>query len=135
MTTGSLAAFLAAGGLDLVDEPELRRGLVGWSTRVEDLQDDERYLRNFAAADLASYLRHNFDVANAELRSTPWLFARFGVGPPLDPDLLGTLTLRHDRELVNLLAARESGERGLRPGLEDMIAEASRITQALERLR
>ncbi|MCL7963402.1 MAG: hypothetical protein M8860_11195 [marine benthic group bacterium] len=132
VTTGSLDAFIAAGGLELVEDVEIRRHLLDWPTRIEDLLDDETYLRNFAAAHLASYLRANSAVANAELLSIPWLFARFGVGPPLDPELLGMVTLRREQQLVNLLAARESGERGMRYGLVEMLDQAALILNALE---
>jgi hypothetical protein len=132
VTTGSLDAFVAAGGLELIENPDIRQHLLAWPARIQDLQDDEIYLRNFAAAELASHLRAHFDVANAELRSTPLVLARFGVGPPVDPALLGTVTLRRERQIMNLLAARESGERGMRSGLVDMLDQAARIVAALE---
>jgi hypothetical protein len=132
VTTGSLDALIAAGGLELIEDVEVRRQLLEWPTRIEDLLDDEVYLRNFAAADLASYLRANFDVANAELRSVPLLIGMFGIGPPVEPSLLGTVTLRREQQLVNLLAARESGERGMRYGLVDMIDQAARILAAID---
>ena len=132
VTTGSLNAFIAAGGLELIEDVEIRRQLLDWPTRIQDLLDDETYLRNFAAADLASYLRANAAVANAELRSIPLLMARFGRGPQVNPDLLGTVTLRREQQLMNLLAARESGERGMRYGLVAMLDQAARIVEALE---
>lgn len=134
VTTGSLDAFIADGGLELVEDLEVRRELLDWPTQIQDLQDDEVYLRNFAAADLASYLRANAAVANAELRSVPLLLSLFGVGPAVDPDLIGTVTLRREQQLLNLLAARESGERGLRRGLVQMLDQAARIVAALEAL-
>jgi hypothetical protein len=134
VTTGSLDAFIAAGGLELVEDADIRRQLLDWPTRVQDLLDDETYLRNFAAADLASYLRANAAVANAELRSIPYLMSRFAGGPQVDPDLLGTVTLRREQQLMNLLAARESGERGMRYGLAEMLDQAARIVAALEDL-
>jgi hypothetical protein len=134
VTTGSLDAFIAAGGLEVVEDVETRRRLLDWPTRIQDLLDDEIYLRNFAAVDLASYLRSNYAVANAELRSIPWLMGRFGKGPQVDPDLLGTVTLRRDPQLMNLLAARESGERGMRYGLVEMLDQAARIVEVLEDL-
>jgi hypothetical protein len=53
-------------------------------------------------------------------------------GPPLDPELLGMVTLRREQQLVNLLAARESGERGMRYGLAEMLDQAARTLSALE---
>ncbi len=135
VTTGSLDAFIAAGGLELVEDVEIRRHLLDWPTRIQDLLDDEIYLRNFAAADLASYLRANAAVANAERQSIPWLMGRFGAGPQVDPDLLGTVNLRREQQLMNLLAARESGERGIRSGLIRMLDQAARIVAALEDLQ
>ncbi|UCC24951.1 MAG: hypothetical protein JSU98_14635 [Gemmatimonadales bacterium] len=135
VTTGSLDSFIAAGGLELVDDADIRRHLLEWPTRIQDLQDDEIYLRNFAAAELASYLRVHSDVANAERLSTPLLRARFGAGPPVDSSLLGTVTLRREQHLMNLLAARESGERTIRPGLVEMVDQAARIVAALEGLQ
>jgi hypothetical protein len=135
VTTGSLDAFITAGGLELIEDVDIRRHLLDWPTRIQDLLDDETYLRNFAAADLASYLRANYAVANAELRSIPLLMGRFGRGPPVDPDLLGTVTLRREQQLMNLLAARESGERGMRYGLVEMLDQAARIVAALEELK
>jgi hypothetical protein len=132
VSTGSLDAFIGAGGLEVVDDMDVRRALIDWPTRIQDLQDDEIYLRNFAAADLAAYLRAHADVANAEKHSAPLLRSLFGVAPPVDPDLLGTVTIRRDRQLMNLLAARESGERGMRPGLVEMVDQADRIIAALE---
>ncbi len=132
VTTGSLDAFMAAGGLELIEDEDIRRHLLDWPTRIEDLLDDETYLRNFAAADLARYLRANAAVANAERWSIPRLMAKFGKGPQLDPDLLGTVTLRREQQLMNLLAARESGERGMRYGLVEMLDQAARIIAALE---
>jgi hypothetical protein len=132
VTTGSLDAFIAAGGLEVVEDAETRRRLLEWPTRIEDLLDDEIYLRNFAAADLASYLRAHFDVANAERQSIPLLMSMFGGGPPVSPDSLGSTSLRRDPQLMNLLAARESGERGMRYGLVDMIDQAARIVAALD---
>ena len=41
VTTGSLEAFIAAGGLELVEDADIRGHLRDWRTRVEDLQDDE----------------------------------------------------------------------------------------------
>jgi hypothetical protein len=132
VTTGSLDVFIAAGGLALIEDPGIRRDLLDWPTRIEDLLDDEVYLRNFAAADLASYLRANYAVANAELRSTPLLRNKLGGGPPVPPDLLGSVTLRREQQLMNLLAARESGERAMRSGLVEMLDQAARIVAALE---
>ncbi len=135
VTTGSLDAFIAAGGLELIEDADIRRHLLDWPTRIEDLLDDEIYLRNFAAAHLASYLRAHAAVANAELLNIPWLLGRFGKGPRVDPDRLGTVTLRRDQRLLNLLAARESGERGMRYGLVEMLDQADRIIAALEALK
>jgi hypothetical protein len=135
VTTGSLDAFIAAGGLELIEDPDIRRRLVDWPTRIQDLLDDEIYLRNFAAADLASYLRINAAVANAELQSIPMLRAKFGAGPLVDPELLGTVTLRREQQLLNLLAAREAGAGGIRVGLVEMLDQAARIVAALEDLR
>lgn len=132
VTTGSLDAFIAAGGLELIEDVDVRRHLLDWPTQIEDLLDDEIYLRNFAAADLAAYLRAHAAVANAELHSIPWLMGKVGKGPPVDPDLLGTVTLRREQQLMNLLAARESGERGMRYGLVEMLDRATRIDAALE---
>lgn len=131
VTTGSLEAFIAAGGLELVPDPVVRRDLLTWRTRVEDLQDDEIHLRNFAAADLAAYLRANAAVANAESWSTRLVLSHFGVAPEVAPEKLGTVELRRDQELVNLLAARESGERGMRDSLLRMRAQAERIITAM----
>lgn len=135
VTTGSLDAFVASGGLELIEDMDIRRELLRWPTMIEDLLDDEIYLRNFAAADLASYLRAHADVANAERWSIPWLLGRAGVGPPVDPERLGTVTLRREQHLMNLLAARESGDRGMRFGLLAMLDQAARIVAALEGLR
>jgi len=135
VTTGSLDAFVAAGGLDLIADVDIRRHLLDWPTRIQDLLDDETYLRNFAAADLASYLRANSAVANAELQSIPWLMGRFGGGPQVDVDLFGTVTLRREQQLMNLLAARESGERGVRYGLVEMLNQTALIVAALEGLK
>ena len=132
VTTGSLDAFIAAGGLELIEDAEARRDLLGWATRIEDLLDDETYLRNFAAADLASHLRANYAVANAERQSTPILLSKLAGGPPVPPDQLSMVTLRREQQLMNLLAARESGERGMRSGLVDMLDQAARIVVALE---
>ena len=103
VTTGSLDAFIAAGGLELIDDMDIRRHLLDWPTQLQDLLDDEIYLRTFVAADLASYLRANSAIANAELQSVPWLMGRFGVGPRVDPALLGTVrhsTLRHPARAI-----------------------------------
>lgn len=135
VTTGSLDAFIAAGGLELIEDVDIRRHLLDWPTRIQDLLDDETYLRNFAAAELASFLRANSAVANAELQSIPWLMGRFGKGPQLAPDLIGTVTLRREQQLMNLLAARESGERGIRYGLVEMLDQAALIVAALEGLK
>ena len=134
VTTGSLDTFIADGGLELIEDVDIRRHLLGWPTRIQDLLDDETYLRNFAAAELASYLRANYAVANAELQSIPWLMGRFGKGPQLDPDLIGTVALRREQQLMNHLAARESGERGMRYGLVEMLEQAALIVAALEDL-
>jgi hypothetical protein len=135
VTTGSLDVFIAAGGLELIEDLDVRRHLLNWPTRIQDLQDDEIYLRNYAAADLASYLRANSAVANAELHSIPWLMGRFGGGPQVDPDRFGTVTLRREQQLMNLLAARESGERALQSGLVEMLDQAAAVVTALEDLR
>ena len=135
VTTGSLDAFVAAGGLELIEAGDVRRRLLQWPTMIEDLLDDEIYLRNFAAADLASYLRVHAAVANAERWSIPWLMGRVGKGPEVAPDRLGTVTLRREQQLMNLLAARESGDRGMRYGLVDMLDQADRIIAALEDLK
>ncbi len=135
VTTGSLDAFVAAGGLELIEDVDIRGQLLQWPTMIEDLLDDEIYLRNFAAADLASYLRAHAEVANAELLSIPWLMGRVGKGPQVDPALLGTVKLRREQQLMNLLAARESGDRGMRYGLVDMLDQADRIIAALEDLK
>jgi hypothetical protein len=132
VTTGTLNAFIAAGGLDIIDNANVRRELLGWSARIDDLLDDEVYLRNFAAADLAAYLRANADVANAESWSIAMVRNRFGVGPAPDQNALGTVTLRREQLLLNLLAARESGERSVSANLEDLRAGAERIILAME---
>ena len=135
VTTGSLDAFVAAGGLELIEDVDIRGHLLDWPAQVQDLLDDEIYLRNYAAADLASYLRANSAVANAELQSIPWLMGRFGSAPQVDPDLFGTVTLRREQQLMNLLAARESGERGIRYGLVEMLDQAALIVAALADLK
>lgn len=132
VTTGSLNAFIAAGGLELIEDPDIRLDLLGWPTRIEDLKDDEIYLRNFAAADLISHFRTNYAVANAELLSIPLLASRFGGEPQVPTSRLGTVALRNEQQLLNLLAARESGERAIRTGLVEMLDQAARITAALE---
>jgi hypothetical protein len=132
ITTGSLEAFIAAGGLDIIDDANLRRDLLVWSTRMEDLLDDEIYLRNFAAADLAAYLRTSADVANAEIWSTPMVLSRFGLVEPPDSSELGSVTLRRDRTLMNLLAARESGERAVKANLDGLLEQAGRMILLLE---
>lgn len=132
VTTGSLNAFIAAGGLELIEDPDIRLDLLGWPTRIEDLKDDEIYLRNFAAADLIAHFRTNYAVANAELLSIPLLTSRFGGAPQVPPNRLGTIALRREQKLLNLLAARESGERAIRTGLVEMLDQAARITAALE---
>jgi hypothetical protein len=132
VTTASLDAFIAAGGLELIEGADIRLHLLDWPTRIEDLLDDEIYLRNFAAADLASHLRANYAVANAELQSIPFLMSRLGGGPQVSPDLFGTVTLRREQQLMNLLAARESGERAVRRGLVEMLDQAARIVAALD---
>ena len=134
VTTGSLDAFIAAGGLELIEDAGLRRRLLDWPARIQDLLDDEIYLRNFAAADLASYLRSRADVANAERLSVPWLISRIGAGPRVDPALLGTVTLRRERQLMNLLAARESAERAIESSLLQMRDEAGRLVAAFDSL-
>ena len=135
VTTGSLDAFLAAGGLELIDDAEVQSYLLGWSAQVEDLLDDEIYLRNFVAADLARHLRATSDVARAERLSIPLVRGMFGADPPVAAELLGTVTLRREQELINLLAARETGERGMRSELEDMLERVDRIVGALNELR
>lgn len=132
VTAGALETFLAAGGLELVRDQGVRRQLLEWPARIEDLQDDETYLRNYAAADLAAYLRANAAVANAELYAGPWLMSRFAGGPEVDSDALGSVALRRDQELINLLAARESGERMIVNSLRRLIEEAGEIVAALE---
>lgn len=135
VTTGSLEAFITAGGLETMSDMEVRRELLDWPTLIQDALDDEIYLRNFAAADLASHLRAHADIASAERNSVPWLRSRLGPGPELDPGLLGMVTLRRDRQLRNLLAARESGERAMQSSLERMRDQADRIITALEGVR
>ena len=135
VTTGALDAFIAAGGLELIEDSEIRRQLLDWPARIEDVLDDEIYLRNFAAADLASHLRANYAVANAELLSTPLLLHRLAGAPPVSPDRLGTVTLRREQQLMNLLAARESSERAMRTGLVNLMDEAARIIDVLEASR
>lgn len=135
VTTRSLDVFIAVGALELIEDPEIRRDLLNWSKKIEDLLDDQIYLRNFAAADLASYLRANAAVANAELRAIPLVRNKLGGGPQVTPDLLGTVTLRREPELMNLLAAREAGERAMRSGVVGMLDEAGRIVAALEAAR
>jgi hypothetical protein len=135
VTTGSLGAFIEAGGLELIDDADIRRDLLDWPTRIDDLRDDEIYLRNFAATDLASYLRANAAVANAELRSIPFLMGRVGAGPPVDPASLGTLTLRREQQLMNLLAARESQERAVHASLVELMDQATQIIAELEGLQ
>ena len=132
VTTRALQAFIAAGGLKLIDDLDARAELLAWAARMEDLLDDEIYLRNFAAAELVSWLRNNADIANAELLSTPILLGHFGVGPPPDPSLLDTSTLTRDTVLINLLAARESGERAIQSNLEQLLALADRHIATLD---
>ena len=90
-------------------------------------------LRNFAAADLASYLRAHAEVVNAELLSFAVLRSRFEASPSVDPELLGTVTLRREQQFMNLLAAREAADRGIRIGLVEMLDQAARIVATLER--
>ena len=135
VSTGSIDTFVAAGGLELIEDEETRGYFLEWSAQIEDLQDDEIYLRNFAGAALNQHLRANYAVANAELWAIPVLLARFHVGTPVVPDVLGTVTLRHEQQLLNYLAARESGERGLRAGLLTIIEQADLMVEALEGVR
>lgn len=132
VTTGSLDVFVALGALERIEDPAIRRALLGWPARIEDLLDDQMYLRNFAAQDLASYLRANAAVGNAELLATPFLRNRLGGDPPPEVDLSGTVSLRREQQLMNLLAAREAGERAMRSGLVEMLDQADRIVAALE---
>ncbi len=132
VTTSALDAFVAEGGLKLIDDLDARAALLAWPARMEDLLDDEIYLRNFAAAALVSWLRNNADIANAELLSTSILLGHFGVGPPPDPSLLGTSTLPRDTVLLNLLAARESGEQAIQSNLEQLLKLADQHIAALD---
>lgn len=135
VTTRSLDAFITAGGLQLIQDVAVRQRLLDWPTQIQDLQDDETYLRDHAAADLASYLRAHFPIANAELMSIPWLMARFGQGRQVEPDLLGTVTLRREQQFMNLLAARASGERALQSGLVDMFEQTALFLTALGKMK
>ncbi|WP_439106588.1 hypothetical protein [Congregibacter sp.] len=133
VTTNSLSAYIAAGGLELISDQDLRAELLAWPAQIEDLQDDEIYLRNFAAADLSRWLRTHADVSNAEVYSVPVVLGHFGVAPPPDPALLGTVVLRRDRELMNLIAARESGERAVLINIEQLLVVVDRHLDAIKR--
>lgn len=134
VATESLDVFIAGGGLELIEDPGIRGELLAWPSRIDDLLDDEIYLRDFAAADLISYLRANAAVANAQLQAISWMRQARG-GPQVAPDLLGTVTLRRERQLMNLLAAVESEERELQSVLVNMLDQVARIVAALEESR
>ena len=131
VSTESLDGFIAGGGLELIEDRRIRGELLAWPSRIDDLLDDEIYLRDFAAADLISHLRANAAVANAQLLAISWMRQARG-GPQVAPDLLGAVTLRRERQLMNLLAAVESEERELQSVLVNMLDQAARIVAALE---
>jgi hypothetical protein len=131
VTTRALEAFIASGGLEVIQNLDLRAELLAWPARIEDLLDDEIYLRNFAAADLVRWLRSNTGVANAERLSLSMVLGRFGAGSPPAPSEVKTLSLPHRRELINLLAARESGDAGISRNIDQLLEMADRHIDAI----
>jgi len=134
LSTSALESFIEAGGLDLLAEADLRDALLAWPTEIDDARDDEIFLRTYPAAQLASYLRENFDVGAAELRGGPWLRAT-STGQPVTDLEIGVTMLRADQSLFNLLASRESHELAMLQTLLPLRESADDLIMSLEQAR
>jgi hypothetical protein len=135
VSTAALTGFLESGGLVLVPGIDVRRSLRGWPTEIEDALDDAIYLRDFPAADLARYLRANFDVARAESVGRRWLLSRAGLAEAPTREEYGFVVLRDDLPLKNYLTARENHELSMVRTLIPLHLESSEVLAALARLR
>ena len=71
-----IEAFISSGGLDEVENEELRRQLIAWSPVLRDLRDDEAQVRDIMNRDVMPYLWGEFDMEQARNVSVAWARGR-----------------------------------------------------------
>ena len=90
---GALAALIASGRLDLVQSRELQTLLAGWSSVLQDVQEDEAAAERFVYGELLPYLTEVAPVG-------PALSLRVGG----DPD--GVVEIPTTDRMINLVETR-----------------------------
>jgi hypothetical protein len=130
--------FLNSEGADVGGWRMLKQATRTWLTAVEDLQDDEKQLRDFTRQEMGPFLRSRFNLAAAQDR----IAMEWGVRSPAEsgfghePMVPIQVPIETSVELLNLLSVREFEERMLlqdtRRLRDAKIALAQDIREALE---
>jgi len=68
--TGTLDAMISSGDLGLIQNQLLRSALSAWSALLDEIQTDQRTLRNFTASELIPYLGTLGDFSSLVLSHT-----------------------------------------------------------------
>lgn len=133
VSTAVLQSFLDAGGLELIDDADLRARVRQWPVQLEDLADDERHLRAFVDTEMGPFLRRNFEVARAITIAPQFMSRRAQLGLAERDSVFGSVPLANSFELVNLVTARALMENGVAGTVREALEEAAAIAEGLAR--
>ena len=92
-TQGALSALITSGRLDLLPSQELQASVAGWSSVLEDLQEDETSANRFVWEELVPYFSRVPDFAAS-------LYARQGI------ETGGVVTIPITPEMINMVEVR-----------------------------
>ncbi len=106
--------FIEAGGLGVIEDPELVDRMGRWTGLMQDAVDDQAQLRFEVQTQLVPALVGAGDLGDGLMRAAAERerrrAARAGASPPGQGSPLGSTVLRPSPELLNLLALRAVGE-------------------------
>ncbi len=129
----SVTSFLNSGGTSLIGNPADRTLIRSWPTTVEDIMDDQLYLRDTYTVPLASFVRSKYDLGHSEQNYIIYLSAITFKTPDLLNDLeFQSVELRSDVELKNLLNARYSIENITSVTLSNRLQTTRKLIRIME---
>lgn len=105
--TGALDALLSSGELRLIGDPELRRMLAAWPSRLQDATEDDRLLREFWGPELRAILSDDTNLLGPFGRVRPGSFEQPGTSTEIQvtnrmrgilPDVRGSSGLANNGE-------------------------------------
>ncbi len=105
---GNAQEFLSTEGASMDGGRLLKQATRTWLTAVEDVQDDEKQLREFVRRDMRPFLRSRFNLAAALDRAAiDWLRSTAESGSEVEPMVPDQVPIETSVELLNLLSMME----------------------------